>query len=119
MFGPVSASAYSVFTCYSFMSVNVEEELNNTFKNSVIEKFKARGGHTFSNACTFLAVNATNELREKQLISTYELFHIPSMQPDARGRSKAYLGSAQAENIHEQPKLVRLSSNGPAINLHF
>ncbi len=41
------------------------------------------------------------------------------MQPDARGQSKAYLDSAQAENSDEQPKLVRLSSNGLEIHLHF
>ena len=118
-FGAVSARARSKSTRYSLMSVNIEEEIKNTFKNSAIEKLKARGVPAFSDACTFLVVNAFNECREKQLSPPYELFHIPRTQPAARGQSKAYADAVQADNYDEQAKLVRLSSNGPEIHLYI
>ena len=80
---------------------------------------KSRGVHAFSNACTFLVVNAFNECREKHFNSPYELFHIPSTQPAARGQSKAYAEAVQAGNYSEQAKLVRLSSNGSEKHLYI
>jgi hypothetical protein len=118
-FGAISAAAHSQSTRYSFMSVNIEEELNIKFKNSAIADLKARGAHAFSNACTFLVVNEFNELRRKQLSPPYELFHIPRKQPAARGQSKAYADAVRAGNYEEQAKLVRLSSNGPEKHLYI
>lgn len=118
-FGAISAVTDDQSTIYSFMSVNIEKELNSKFNNSAIANFKARGALAFSNVCTFLVVNALNEHREQSFNQEYALFHIPKTQPAARGESKAYSDAVKARNNKEQARLVRLSTNGPEKHLYI
>ena len=113
-FGSCSPKVYDEDCRTHVKSVKIEEELQKQFKDSAVTDLKARGVQAFSNACTFIVINALNVVEEKLFIPLPPLnfFPIPSTQHIVRGQSKAYTEAVKSGNQIEQVRLVRSATNG-------